>query len=226
MRRSSARDVLRQPTHVRDDLQPERVLRATTDSHQPARRRPHGRHRLQVVPYAVGRPLQTCPVEVCLRVREGQPGVDAARIGIVDRCPLTREIGQTDHAFGAGWNPCRRFSQRDVGVRAPGCLSRQLRTTQVVAEPARQCPSRRHATVDAVAIGKRERRRPHPRVRHGIIGDVDEEHGRPVHDHHVAGIHDADADRFGGRIDRPRRHRSPGFEPGLAAAAAVTAPAI
>ncbi len=49
----------------------------------------------------------------------------------------------------------------------------------------------------------------------GIAGDVDEEHRRPVHDHHVARIDHTHADRLGGGINRPRGHRSARFQSGL-----------
>ena len=52
-------------------------------------------------------------------------------------------------------------------------------------------------------------------IGHRPVGDEDEEHRRPVHDHHVAGFDHADADRLGRRVDRPGRDRRAGAQPGL-----------
>ena len=53
---------------------------------------------------------------------------------------------------------------------------------------------------------------PEPFVFQALLRDENSENRRAVHQHHVAGVENADADRLGRRVDRADNHRRPGQE--------------
>ena len=63
--------------------------------------------------------------------------------------------------------------------------------------------------------GKEPGRIPQARIAHAVAGEHDHEHGRAIHDHHLAGLPHADALGFGRSIDGADDDRRPGGKPGL-----------
>ncbi len=194
------RHLLAQPRYVGDDLQPDVGLCTAADGDDALHIRAELGQRLHVVPHAAGHAFEDRTEHVVTRVREAQAGDHAARHCIVERCPLAAEVRQADQAAGSRGDPCGRFEQR-------ACVALRQVARQVVLEPARDAASRAHAGSEVELPGIGARDRPHTFVRRRLALHEDEEGRAAVHDHQVAGAHDAHADRFAQRIDRPDRHR-------------------
>ena len=94
------RNNLRHVGDVGDDLQPGVRLGTAAHCHDAVDPRTNLCKSLEVVAHPESDPFQRGLEQVLAGVRQRQPGDDASGLGIVDRCPLTTEIGQ--HQAPAG----------------------------------------------------------------------------------------------------------------------------
>ena len=158
---------------------------------------------------AHGDALDQCAVHVAAGVGQVQAEKSALGLGVVDRGPLAREIGQHQEPVRAGGGG-RGFGSK----RREGLVARQF-LRELVAEPVGQCARRGEARHGGVLAGCQPGRVPEPGVADGIGGDLDDENGGAVHHHHVARCPDPDADRLGCRVNGAAGDRSAFREAGF-----------
>jgi hypothetical protein len=81
------------------------------------------------------------------------------------------------------------------------CRLRIEVATELVGEPMGQCAAGREPRHAPMLTREQPGRLPEPFVFHAPLGDEDREDRRAVHQHHVAGLKRADADRLRGSVD-------------------------
>ena len=176
-------------------MQPDGVLRAAPDGHDPPRRLPDVAVTVDDMGATHRDAFEQGAIHVAPPMRQVQPIECALGQRIVQRCPLAREIGQHQQAVGAGGRSGGLFGEGGES-RFRGKLARHL-----VAKPMGQraaCGQPRHRGMDP---RKQPWRIPQPRVAHPIGCQRDHEDGRAIHHHHVTRMPHAHADGLGGGID-------------------------
>ena len=145
----------------------------------------------------------------------------AARVGQVE--PEDHALGHADRG-SASARPRNRAADEPLGARRRRLgLRRQRRPPRRrdrvpwrTARGTSGSACRRSRGPTSPRAGRKQPRRvPEARVAHALRRDLDDEDGRAVHQHHVARIEHADAQRLGPRVDRTRRYGRALGEPGL-----------
>jgi hypothetical protein len=154
-------------------------------------------------------PLEQRAVHVRAGMRQVQPVEGALGVGVVDRRPLAREVGQEEEAPGP-----RRHGLRLGGEGGEGLLAGKL-PCELVAEPVGERAGGGEPGHRGVLAGEEPRRVPEPRVAHALGRQRNDEDGGAIHHHHVAGVTHADRQRLRRRVDGARRDRRSGGEAGL-----------
>ena len=188
---------------VGDDLRPEGPPGTTADGNHALDGCAERLERLQVVADAVTDALEQGTEQVGAPVGEAEARDDAAGVRVLDRRPLSAEVGERQQAAG---------TRRQAGglVEERGEAGRPVQ--QGVLEPGGQATCGRGAGSQRVLLREGTARGPDAGVGVRPLGDEDEEGGAAVHDHQIAGRDHADADRLRERVDGAHRHRRAGPE--------------
>ena len=156
---------------------------------------------------AVSHALERCPKQVASGVGQAQAKDDALGPGVVHRCSLTREVGQNNDTAGPDGCFCSLAGQNRIGGLAAFSLGGNQVGRKAVAEPAGECTRGCHASKEAPGAGEQIRRSPQSLVPGlVVIGDLDDEDGRAIHQHHFTGLGNPDAERFSASVDGAHRH--------------------
>ena len=196
------------PGNVRRRLRPDAVLRTAADGQQLLRHLADLAIGLEDVVGAAGDALEQRAIDVAALVRQVEAEDHA--LGMRDRGSASARR-RNRAARPAPWRraamspPPRRASRwRRLGSSSRASSSRnQWVSVPLVASPAIEAcwPGNSHGAYHSRA------------VRDARFGHHDDEDGRAIHQHHVAGLEHADAERLGRRIDRAgddrRARRSP-----------------
>ena len=124
----------------------------------------------------------------------------------MDRRALAGEIRQDQKAVAA-----RRRRLGFLGERGHRRLRVQV-AGEPVGKPMGQGSAGRQPRHRGLLARKEPWRMPEPFVFQALLRDENSENRRTVHQHHVAGVENADADCLGRRVDRADNHRRPGQE--------------
>ena len=139
-------------------------------------------------------------VDVSTRVGEVEAEDHAPRARVAHRRHHAGEVGQHDHAIGAGGRGLGFLGERN-GALLAGDVAGEL-----VAEPVGERAAGGEARHVAVLAGEEPGRVPELALADAAVRNQDDEDGGAVHHHHPAGRQDADAHRFRGGVNGAADH--------------------
>ena len=197
-------------------LQPDGVFHAAAHGHDIARFDAALAEDFKVLVDAVADALEDGLVDVAARVQQIEAEDHALGFGVVDGRALSAEVGQHHQAVRTGGDALGQLHHLCVGVPALALGALEDVHGKVVAEPARQRAGAAHARGDGVGALEHVGAAPDAAVLYQFVHHVDDEDGRAVHNHHVAGLGHAGGETLRGGVRRAGRHLRAHRQTGLA----------